>query len=139
MLYSRNEYNIVKQLYSDKKKKIRKNLQESGLLLSHPGPGTRTLEESLARVTSLCAFLLPSGSRLPPHPQSSAVPSPESSPCFPRHVYSLFTSIQRYIQLKMSNKFNEKAMAPHSSTLAWKIPWTEEPGRLQSMLRVGHD
>ena len=32
-------------------------------------------------------------------------------------------------------------MAPHSSILAWKIPWTEEPGRLQSMglLRVGHD
>ena len=32
-------------------------------------------------------------------------------------------------------------MAPHSSTLAWKIPWTEEPGRLQSMrsLRVVHD
>ena len=29
--------------------------------------------------------------------------------------------------------FEEKAMAPHSSTLAWKIPWTEEPGRLQSM------
>ena len=27
----------------------------------------------------------------------------------------------------------EKAMAPHSSTLVWKIPWTEEPGRLQSM------
>jgi len=40
------------------------------------------------------------------------------------------------------NKFiPEKAMAPHFSTLAWKIPWTEEPGRLQSMgsLRVGHD
>ena len=38
-------------------------------------------------------------------------------------------------------KFPEKAIAPHSSTLAWKIPWTEEPGRLQSMgsLRVGHD
>ena len=35
----------------------------------------------------------------------------------------------------------EKAMAPHSSTLAWKIPWTEEPRGLQSMgsLRVGHD
>ena len=34
-----------------------------------------------------------------------------------------------------------KAMAPHSSTLAWKIPWTAEPGRLQSMRsrRVGHD
>ena len=36
---------------------------------------------------------------------------------------------------------SRKAMAPHSSTLAWKIPWTEEPGRLQSMgsLRVGHN
>ena len=35
----------------------------------------------------------------------------------------------------------EKAMAPHSSTLAWKIPWMEEPGRLQSMgsLGVGYD
>ena len=35
----------------------------------------------------------------------------------------------------------ERAMAPHSSTLTWKIPWTEEPGGLQSMgsLRVGHD
>ena len=36
---------------------------------------------------------------------------------------------------------SEKAMATHSSTLAWKIPWTEEPGRLQSMgsLGVRHD
>ena len=36
---------------------------------------------------------------------------------------------------------SEKAMAPHSSPLAWKIPWMEEPGRLQSMgsLGVGHD
>ena len=35
----------------------------------------------------------------------------------------------------------EKEMAAHSSSLAWKIPWMEEPGRLQSMgsLRVGHD
>ena len=35
----------------------------------------------------------------------------------------------------------EKAMAPHSVTLAWKIPWTEEPGGLQSMgsRRVVHD
>ena len=35
----------------------------------------------------------------------------------------------------------EKEMATYSSTLAWKIPWTEEPGRLQSMgsQRVGHD
>ena len=36
---------------------------------------------------------------------------------------------------------SEKAMAPHSSTLAWNIPWMEEPGGLQSMglLRVRHD
>ena len=35
----------------------------------------------------------------------------------------------------------EQEMAPHSSILAWKIPWTEEPGRLQSMglQRVGRD
>ena len=35
----------------------------------------------------------------------------------------------------------EKEMATHSSTLAWKIPWTEEPGGLQSLgsQRVGHD
>ena len=42
----------------------------------------------------------------------------------------------------MGAKFcSEKAMAPHSSTLAGKIPWAEEPGRLQSMgsLRVGHN
>ena len=38
-------------------------------------------------------------------------------------------------------QLSEKAMAPHSSTLAWKIPWTVEPGGLQSMglLRVRHD
>ena len=58
----------------------------------------------------------------------------------------------RNLFLKQSNtkcrseKYNnliktEKAMAPYSRTLAWKIPWTEEPGRLQSMgsLRVGDD
>ena len=49
------------------------------------------------------------------------------------------------IQLKSINDYlekgAEKAMATHSSTLAWKIPWTEEPGRLESMgsLSVGHD
>ena len=44
-------------------------------------------------------------------------------------------------EIEENNRMGEKAVAPHSSTLAWKIPWTEEPGRLQSMgsLRVGHD
>ena len=41
----------------------------------------------------------------------------------------------------IQHKKSEKVMAPHSSTLAWKIPWTEELGRLQSMgsLRVRDD
>ena len=45
------------------------------------------------------------------------------------------------MKLKDAYSLEEKAMAPYSSTLAWKIPWMEEPGRLQSMrsLRVGHD
>ena len=56
---------------------------------------------------------------------------------------------QTFVGKIMSQLFNmlsrlvilEKAMAPHSSTLAWKIPWMEEPRGLQSMgsLRVGHD
>ena len=61
-----------------------------------------------------------------PFPSPGDLPNPEIKPM------SLYIScISR----------PEKAMAPHSSTLAWRIPWTEEPGRLQSMgsLRVGHD
>ena len=46
-----------------------------------------------------------------------------------------------WILLVTSTHSPEKAMEPHASTLAWKIPWTEEPDRLQSMgsVRVGHD
>ena len=53
-----------------------------------------------------------------------------------RHNYLSFI-----LHLGTPQDYMEKAMAPHSSTLAWKIPWAEEPGRLQSMgsLRVGHD
>ena len=52
------------------------------------------------------------------------------------------TSNAEELKLNSSMKtYTEKAMAPHSSTLAWKIPWLEEPGRLQSMgsHRVRHD
>ena len=44
-------------------------------------------------------------------------------------------------RLVSARGWSEKAMAPYSSTLAWKIPWTDEPGRLWSMgsLRVGYD
>ena len=52
-----------------------------------------------------------------------------------------FSYAQVEIILQYVNAVMEKAMAPHSSTLAWKIPWTEEPGGLQSMgsLGVRHD
>ena len=45
------------------------------------------------------------------------------------------------IEEAMHMKFSSSHVATHSSTLAWKIPWVEEPDRLQSMgsLRVGHD
>ena len=44
--------------------------------------------------------------------------------------YGLYYDILKIKYLRINS---EKAMAPHSSTFAWKIPWTEEPGRLQSM------
>ena len=50
----------------------------------------------------------------------------------------LLTDPHIYVVITLTS---DKAMIPHSSTLAWKIPWMQEPGRLQSMglLRVGHD
>ena len=60
-------------------------------------------------------------------------------------VFSLFILIHilstYFIRYLLITSFLEKAMAPHSSTLAWKIPWTEKPGGLHSMesWRVGHD
>ena len=70
------------------------------------------------------------------------------SPCCPRdsQEYSPAPQFTPARQLKGINYLVlslllEKAVAPHSSTLAWKIPWMEEPGGLQSMgsLRVGHN
>ena len=56
---------------------------------------------------------------------------------------SMITSVTMFICLLCRSLCckSEKAMAPHSSTLAWKIPWMEEPGGLQSLgsRRVGHD
>ena len=57
-----------------------------------------------------------------------------------RYIYR--ACISKLIELKYWFLLvTEKAMTTHSSPLVWKIPWTEEPGRLQSMmsLRVGHD
>ena len=49
--------------------------------------------------------------------------------------------VYSYVNTRVLVGLLKKAMAPHSSTLAWKIPWAAEPGRLQSMgsIRVGHD
>ena len=48
-----------------------------------------------------------------------------------KHFLTLQASVLKKPQA--SNTFTEKAMATHSSTLAWKIPWTEEPGRLHAV------
>ena len=76
-------------------------------------------------------------SHLPPHTILLGHPS-APAPSFLDPASNLDWQFIFYMILYM---FSEKAMAPHSSTLAWKIPWTEEPGRLQSMgsLRVRHD
>ena len=54
--------------------------------------------------------------------------------------YMIYYDLCGFLMLISQHLMSEKAMAPHSRTLAWKIPWTEEPGRLQSMgsRRVGH-
>ena len=80
---------------------------------------------------------------LVPWPQTEQDPCPENAEF--NHWIAIFlhswnnvwaTSISSILFPK-----KEKAMATHSSTLAWKIPWVEEPGRLQSMgsIRVRHD
>ena len=60
--------------------------------------------------------------------------------CDPGKFAVFYLNMEPQLCLCLRNVL-EKAMAPHSSTLAWKIPWMEEPGGLQSMglRRVGHD
>ena len=74
------------------------------------------------------------------------VDSYHQQPCHQSNEINFWSAVESPLK-SLTNFFHgtsqawEKAMAPHSSTLAWKIPWTEEPGGLQSMrsLRVGHD
>ena len=56
-------------------------------------------------------------------------------------VKRLPTMWETQVQSRSWEDLLEKEMATHSSTLAWRIPWTEEPGRLQSTgsQRLGHD
>ena len=79
-------------------------------------------------------------SRLP-FPTPRDLPDPEietASLASPALAGRFFTTVPIG---KLYTYILEKAMATHSGTLAWRIPWTEEPGRLQSMgsLRVGHN
>ena len=56
-------------------------------------------------------------------------------------VKHLPTMLETWVQYLGWEDPLEEGMATHSSVLAWKIPWSEEPGRLQStgLQRVGHD
>ena len=65
----------------------------------------------------------------------------ETACCVAQMVKHLPTMRETKVQSLGHEDPLEKEMAPHSSTLAWKIPWTEEPGRQQSMglQRVRHD
>ena len=62
-------------------------------------------------------------------------------------VVKMIQNLENKMELQINSlwirieKMQGKTMAPHSSTLAWKIPWTEEPGGLQSLgsLGVRHD
>ena len=82
-----------------------------------------------------------------PVSQSTPVFTPGSLPIPSQPEFSHVSIVEYYFFppnvffLKQLYWGMEKATATHSSALAWKIPWTEEPGRLQSMglLRVGHD
>ena len=69
------------------------------------------------------------------------LPSLKCASLVAQTVKCLFTMLETRVRSLGQEDPLEKEMAPHSSTLAWKIPWTEEPGRPQSLgsQRVGHD
>ena len=96
----------------------------------------------LARLPVLRKYLLKRLNHLPWFPNLYAQLNPLGTLWSIPNLRTLHKSIKpqsqwinpnHYCFLKLSRWVQEKAMAPHSSTLAWKIPWTEEPGRLQSM------
>ena len=119
-------------------------------------PGKFLGQRSLEGCSSWCRWGLDTTEQLHFHSSLSCIGEGNSNPlqffCLenPRDggawwaaVYGVAQSRTRLKWLSSSRgeEGREKAVAPHSSTLAWKIPWMEEPGRLQSMglRRVGHD
>ena len=110
-------------------------------------------EEQRDSAIQMCVSILPETlllSRVPPI-KGTKVYNLNFVPMTSTTLYDLafspnnFEEMLKYNNLHMfvviCTNLAEKVMAPQSSTLAWKIPWTEEPGRLQSMgsLRVRHD
>ena len=93
--------------------------------------------------TSLWLFTLCIGEGNGNPLQCSCLENPRDGGAWWASFYGVAQSRTRLKQLSSSssNTQMEKAVATHSSTLAWKIHWTEEPGGLQSMgsLKVGHD
>ena len=88
------------------------------------------IEQTKSIQNEICCVLIPYLVIFPMYDLEIVAFFPEPSSCRAPNRWERFNSAPE-----------EKAMAPHSSTLAWKIPWMEEPCRLQSMgsLRVRHD
>ena len=118
--------------------------------LSDPGvkPGCLESPASAGRFFTASATweaqLPPVTSQIPSFVQQSEWTKSHCTQVFKKSTFTLKKWAIVYLLhkfLKIQLYLLEKAMAPHSSPLAWKIPWTEEPGRLQSMgsRRVGHD
>ena len=127
---------------------IKRSVQQEDITIDIYAPNIRSVQFSPSVVSN---SLLPHGLQYVRFPCPSPTPRACSNSCplesvMPYNHFilcpllllpSLFPSINSSVLSFLS----EKAMAPRSSTLAWKIPWMEEPGGLQSMgsLRVGHD
>ena len=111
-------------------------------MTSQSPPGSSVHGISQARLLEWVAISFSRGSFWPrDQTQVSCIADRFSTVWVTSLLTYLLTIIWYYRYLGTCKCSSEKAMAPHSSTLAWKIPWTERPGRLQSMglLRVGHD
>ena len=108
------------------------------------------LEKDMATHSSTLAWRIP-WTEDPGRPQSMGSQSGKVSSVIIRYViyYRLPWWLRKCLPTMQETRVQslgqedplEKEMATHSSTLAWRIPWREEPGRLQSMgsQRVGHD
>ena len=83
-------------------------------------------------------FESPRAPAIPHAPLGGQLPLPSCLPLSPFPPHTAWGLFRKRAGVCVPS---EKAVATYSSTLAWKIPWTKEPGRLQSMgsLRVGHD